>query len=181
MLIKRVAGDTVSSVGIVLSGQAHVVREDVDGNQMIITELKGCDLFGETFACIETKHCPVTVEAITDCNIMWIDYHRVITSCSSACSFHTRLIGNMLRIIAFKNLRLNRRLEILAKRSIRERLLAYLELQAENNGSRSFLIPFGRNKLADYLCTDRSAMSRELGKMRDEGILKFEKNKFTLL
>ena len=81
------AGDTVSSVGIVLSGQAHVVREDVDGNQMIITELKGCDLFGETFACIETKHCPVTVEAITDCNIMWIDYHRVITSCSSACSF----------------------------------------------------------------------------------------------
>lgn len=87
----------------------------------------------------------------------------------------------MLRIIAFKNLRLNRRLEILAKRSIRERLLAYLELQAENNGSRSFLIPFDRNKLADYLCTDRSAMSRELGKMRDEGILKFEKNKFTLL
>ena len=179
--ILLMAGDTVSSVGIVLSGQAHVVREDIDGNQMIVTELQECDLFGETFACIEAKHCPVTVEAITDCNIMWIDYHRVITSCSSACSFHTRLIGNMLRLIAFKNLRLNRRLEILAKRSIRERLLAYLELQAEGAGSSSFSIPFDRNKLADYLCTDRSAMSRELGKMRDEGILEFEKNKFTLL
>ena len=177
--IPLMAGDTVSSVGIVLSGQ--VVREDIDGNQMIVTELRECDLFGETFACIETKYCPVTVEAITDCNIMWIDYHRVITSCPSACGFHTRLIGNMLRLIAFKNLRLNRRLEILAKRSIRERLLAYLELQAEDAGSRSFSIPFDRNKLADYLCTDRSAMSRELGKMRDEGILEFEKNRFTLL
>lgn len=182
MKFQLMVGDAVSSVwNCIKLDQAHVVREDIDGNQMIITELQECDLFGETFACIKAKHCPVTVKAITDCNIMWIDYHRVITSCSSACSFHTRLIGNMLRLIAFKNLRLNRRLEILAKRSIRERLLAYLELQAESAGSRSFSIPFDRNKLADYLCTDRSAMSRELGKMRDEGILKFEKNRFTLL
>ena len=175
------AGDTVSSVGIVLTGQAHVIREDIDGNQMIVTELQECDLFGETFACIETKHCPVTVETITDCNIIWIDYKRVITSCSSSCGYHTKLIGNMMRLIAMKNLRLSCRLEILSKRSIRERLMEYLELQAESMGTRSFSIPFDRNKLADYLCVDRSAMSRELGKMRDEEILKFEKNKFTLL
>ena len=179
--IPLMAGDTVSSVGIVLSGQAHVVREDIDGNQMIVTELRECDLFGETFACIEAKHCPVTVEAITDCNIMWINYHRVITSCPSACGFHTRLIGNMLRLIAFKNLRLNRRLEILAKRSIRERLLAYLELQAESTGSRSFSIPFDRNKLADYLCIDRAAMSTEISKLQKDGFIKTNRKHFELI
>lgn len=136
--IPLMAGDTVSSVGIVLSGQAHVVREDIDGNQMIVTELRECDLFGETFACIEAKHCPVTVEAITDCNIMWIDYHRVITSCPSACGFHTRLIGNMLRLIAFKNLRLNRRLEILAKRSIREQIIGIFRITSRKYWKQKF-------------------------------------------
>lgn len=175
------AGDKVSSVGIVLSGQAHVIREDMNGNQMIVTELQASDLFGETFACVEMNNSPVTVMAMTDCEVMWIDYHCVITTCSSSCSFHTRLIGNMLRLMALKNLKLNSRLEVLSKRSIRERLLAYLALQAERSGNRTFQIPFDRSKLADYLCTDRSALSRELGKMRDEGILEFEKHKFKLL
>ncbi len=176
-----VAGDAVPCVGIILCGQAHVMREDMDGNRMIITELHECDLFGETFACIEAQHSPVTVAAVTDMQVMWIDYRRVITACSSACGFHARLIGNMLRLLARKNLKLNNRLEILSKRSVRERLLAYLELQAEHTGKRTFTIPFDRNKLADYLCADRSAVWREMNRLKQENILAFEKNRFTLL
>ena len=174
------AGDTVTMVGILLHGQAHVIREDMNGNQVIITELQQCDLFAETFACMQVQRCPVTVQAMTDCEVMWIDYRRAITQCATACDYHTRLIANMLRLIAQKNLRLNHRLEVLSKRSIRERLLAYFEQQVERTGNRSFTIPFDRNRLADYLCADRSAMSRELGNMRDEGLLIFEINHFTL-
>lgn len=176
-----VAGDQVSAVGIILSGQMNVIREDINGNRMIVTELRESDLFGETFACVEMEHIPITVVAMTHCEVMWVDYHHIIADKPIACGFQSRLIGNMLRLIALKNIKLNHRLEILSKRSIRERLVAYLELQAEEIGKRVFQIPFDRNKLADYLCTDRSALSRELGRMRDEGLLEFEKNTFKLL
>ena len=176
-----VAGDAVTNVGIVLKGQAHVLREDINGNQLIVTELQTGDLFAETFACIQTEYCPVTVAAMTDCTVLWLDYRRVIMPCTNLCSHHAELVGNMLRQLAMKNLKLNSRLEVLSKRSIRERLLVYLEMQAEKMGSREFSIPFNRNELADYLCIDRSAMSRELSNLRREGVLHFEKNRFKLL
>ncbi len=175
------AGDTVSWVGIVLSGSVQVLKEDVQGNSMILTELGIGDLFAETFACAGIEKSPVIVVANTECDVLQIDYRRIITTCSSACVFHSRLIENMLRLLAQKNMLLNSRIDIVSKRTTREKVLAYLELQRAQKQSNRFDIPFSRQQLADYLCVERSALSRELSNMRDEGLLEFSKNHFVLL
>lgn len=173
--------DEITSVGIVLSGSVLVVKEDVMGNKNILTEVKEGNLFGETVVCAGITKSPVTVETLTGCEIMFIDYKRIVNVCSSSCSFHTKLIENMIKVIAQKNLMLNQKIEFISKGTTREKLLMYLSVQAKNNKSNSFTIPFSRNELSDFLCVDRSAMSRELCKIRDEGIIKFHKNNFTIL
>ncbi len=174
------AGDTVDYVGIILSGKVQIIKEDFGGNRNIITELSEGELFGEAFACEGIDTCTYTVQAVTDCEIMMIKFKKLVTTCSNACAFHSMLISNMLKIIAQKNIELNNKMEIISQRTTKEKLMTYLLTQAEKAKSRRFDIPFSRNELADYLCVERSAMSRELSRMREEGILKFDKNKFEL-
>jgi CRP-like cAMP-binding protein len=164
---------------MVLSGSARVIKEDENGNVMILTELAASELFGEAFACAGIEQSPVTVLAAEDSEILCIDYKKITSSCSSACGFHSKLIENMLKIIAEKNLLLNQKIEILSKRTTREKLLAFFD--AQRGAAKKFSIPYNREELAHYLCVDRSAMSGELCKMRDEGLLKFHKNKFEIL
>lgn len=174
-------GDTVRSIGIVLSGVIQISKENIYGNKTILTSLSQSDLFAETFVCAGVSEIPVNVTATTDCTVLFLDFHRVITSCANVCEFHQKLIENMLRIVANKNLFLNQKLEVVSGRTIREKLEAYFNQQIQIHHSSTFLIPFSRQELADYLCVDRSALSRELCKMRDEELISFEKNKFTVL
>ncbi len=173
------SGDTVSFVGLVLSGSVQVIREDIDGNITILTELSASDTFGEVFACAGIDHSPVTVQAVGDCEVLFIDYKKIITSCSSACPFHAKLTENMLRLIAKKNLMLNQKIEILSKRTTREKLLCFFDTQ--RGIAKKFTIPYNREELARYLCVDRSAMSNELCKMRDDGLIRFNKNEFEIM
>ena len=113
--------------------------------------------------------------------IMFIDCKRIIKTCNNACVFHWNLIENMLSMIARKNIMLNQKMEILSKRTTREKLLAFFNTQVQMNHSKKFSIPYNREGLAFYLCVDRSALSRELSNMRDEGLLKFNKNEFEIL
>ena len=175
------AGDTVDFVGILLSGKVQIIKEDFGGNRHIIAEFSEGDLFGEAFACAGIKTCSETVQAITDCEIMMIKFDKIVSTCSNACSFHSMLIANMLKIIAQKNIDLNSKMEIISQRTTREKLMTYLLSQADKAKNKDFDIPFSRNELADYLCVERSAMSREMSKMRDEGILEFERSNFKLL
>lgn len=175
------AGGPANRVGIVLEGSAQVVRDDVFGNRTILTGLGVGDMFGETFACANVEMLPVSVIATDACVILLLDYRKIITTCSASCSFHNRMIENMLQILAAKNLILNRKIEAVSAHSTREKLLVYLAGQSGEAGSAKFEIPFNRQALADYLSVDRSAMSAELGKMRDEGLLRFHKNQFELL
>jgi CRP-like cAMP-binding protein len=177
--IVLLSGDSVKFIGLVLSGGVRIIKEDADGNSMILTELAASELFGEAFACAGIMHSPVTVQAAKDSEILFIDYKKIICSCSSACSFHSKLIENMLKIIAEKNLLLNQKIEIISKRTTREKLIAFFDLQ--RNAAKKFSIPYNREELANYLCVDRSALSGELCKMRGEGLLKFHKNKFEIL
>lgn len=172
------SGDCISSIGVVLNGRIQIVQESSEGSQTVIANLSSPELFGEVFACIGVKEIPVTVLAIENCEIMFINYEKIITSCSSACSFHTRLIKNMLKLIAQKTLLLNQKIEILSKRSTRDRLILFFHIH--NNGKREFSIPYNREQLAAFLCVERSALSGELCKMRDEGLIKFHKNKFEI-
>ena len=170
----------VTAVGIVVSGTAKIIHEDLDGNRTLIGELWEGELFAESFACVGIKNSPVCVLAESRCDVIWIDFVRIISTCNAACAFHTTLISNMLKLIARKNIQLNSQIDVISKRGIRAKLLAYFEHQMDHAGSRSFTIPFTRNELSDYLCVDRSALSRELCKLRDEGILTFHKNAFVL-
>ena len=173
------SGNAVNFVGFVLSGSVKIIKEDVDGRAVILTELSAGELFGEVFACAGISQSPVTVLAAADAEVLFMDYKKIITSCSSACPFHTRLIGNMLKLIAQKTLMLNQKIEILSKRTTREKLLCYFDTQ--RGAAKKFTIPYNREDLAGFLCVDRSAMSNELCKMRDEGLIKFKKNTFEML
>lgn len=175
------AGSAAELVGIVLTGQVQIVHDDYYGNRTIIAEIDAGQMFGETYTCAKDTALPFSVIAKADSSILLIDYRRIITTCSKACVYHNKLVYNMLQIIVDKNLTLNQKIMFLSKRSTREKLLAFLSAQAQKASSSEFLISFTRQELADFLSLDRSAMSHELCKLRDEGILEFQKNHFKLL
>lgn len=175
------AGDPARRVGLVLAGAVQVVRDDVFGNRAILAKLGPGDLFGETFACAAVEILPVSVTAVSNCKVLLLDYRRIIDTCSSSCIFHSRLIENMLKILAGKNLMLNQKIEALSARTTREKLMAYLASQASRAGRRQFDISFSRQELADYLAVDRSALSREMGAMQREGLIHFDRSRFELL
>ena len=171
-------GDVVRYIGVVVSGSVKIIHEAADGNDVILTELAAPELFGEVFACAGIERSPVTVQASEKSEVLFLDYRKVITTCSSACVFHAKLIENMLQLLAQKNLMLNQKIEILSKRTTREKLFAFFDTQRGTAGE--FTVPYNREEMARYLCVDRSAMSQELGKMRDEGLIRFRKNTFTI-
>lgn len=173
--------DTVTAIGIVLSGRVHVLKEDFWGNRTILNHIEPGGLFAEAFSCAEIPKLPVSVIAVEKSEILLVDYRRIIGTCPSACAFHAGLIQNMIRILAGKNIMLTQKLEYVTRRTTREKLLSYFSAQARQAGGNAFEIPYNRQELADYLSVDRSAMSGELCRMRDDGILRFRKNSFELL
>lgn len=175
------AGDQVRSVGVVLKGRVSIERESEEGLRNLVAVLVPGECFGESFACSKHPEALVSVVAMEDCEILFLDCKKIVTTCSSACTFHTRLIENMLSMLSEKILGLNQKLEIVSKRKIREKLFTFFETQKKNAGTNVFSIPYNREQLADFLFVDRSALSNELCKMRDEGLIRFQKNKFEIL
>jgi CRP-like cAMP-binding protein len=174
-------GDEISSVGIVLSGAVHVVQDDYWGNRTIIARMGPGDLFAEAFSCGGIERLPVSVIAAEKTEVLLINFKRIITTCSSACSFHTKLVSNMIGVLARKNIRLMKKMEHITRRTTRDKLLSYLGARARQARGGAFRIPFNREELAEYLSVDRSAMSAELCRMRDEGMISFHKNNFEIL
>lgn len=175
------AGDKAVAVGLVVFGGVRVLQEDFWGNRTILAHIGSGQLFGEAFSCAKKDALPVSVAASEASEIMTIDYQRIVESCSSACDFHNRLIMNMMRILAEKNILLTRKIEHLSKRSTREKLFSFLSAQAAFADSTVINIPFNRQELADYLCVDRSALSREISAMRTEGLIRYDKKSFELI
>ncbi len=175
------AEDSPHYVGLILTGSVHVLKEDFWGRKDILSQLGPAELFAESFSCAHTAHIPVSVLAVEPTEIMLIDCRKIIRTCSSACSFHSQLISNMLEIIANKNIMLMQKIEQLSKRTTREKVLAYLSAEAQKAGKNYFDIPFSRQEMADYLSVDRSAMSFALSKMRSEGLIDFNRNHFKLV
>lgn len=174
-------GEPAQFVGILLSGSAQVVSQDIYGNRSILSKIMPGQLFGESFACAGAETLPVSVVANEDCAVMLVDCRRITTSCSNACGFHNRMIYNLLQAVAQRNLEFHQKLEITAKRTTREKLMAYLLSEAKAAGSREFTIAYDRQGLADYLGVERSAMSAELGRLQRDGVLKTNRSRFTLL
>ena len=173
-------GDPAAYVGILLEGSANVVKQDYYGVRSIVSRVEAGQMFAESFACAGVAEIPVSVVADETCKFMLIAYRRITVGCSNACSFHAQVIHNLLKAVAARNLEFHQKLDITAKRTTRDKIMAYLLNQAKLHGSDSFVIPYDRQELADYLGVERSAMSAELSKLRKDGILESRKNQFTL-
>ncbi len=173
-------GDKAVQVGVVISGGAMVLMEDMEGQRTILSHVGPGELFGEAFSCAGIDSLPVSVAASEASEVMLFDYRKIVTTCPSACAFHTRMIMNMLRLLAEKNIQLTRKIEHISKRTTREKLLSFLSTEAGLAGSTNVEIPYNRQELADYLCVDRSALSRELGAMQAEKLITYDRKRFTL-
>ena len=175
------AGDRVREIGIVASGRVRIVKYDAWGNSNIIAEVPDGGMFAEAAVCSGSGMLPVDVTAAADTQVCFVDFQRIITTCPSACEFHTLLIRNMIGVFAQKNMMLEGKMEHITKRTIREKLLSYLSEQSMSQGKSSFDIPFDRQGLADYLSVERSALSAEMSKLQADGAIRYRKNHFELL
>lgn len=174
------AGDIVDALGLILSGDVLIIQEDFWGNRNIMSSMGQGQCFAETFACASGTVLNVSVVAESSCTIMFLNVKQILTTCPSNFALHGRLIRNLLSDLAVKNLRFNEKLTHLGQRTTRAKLLSYLSAEAQQHNSFEFDIPFSRQQLADYLFVDRSGLSLELCKMRDEGLLEFKRNHFIL-
>lgn len=174
-------GQAATKVGIVLTGAVQTVQDDYLGNRSILSMAGPGQLFAEGFACAGVESMPVSVVASTDSQVMLIDCSHIMTLCHNVCPFHNQMIRNLLHSVAQSNLQLNQKIEILSKRTTKEKVMAYLLSEAKIQGSNDFDIPYDRQGLADYLGVERSAMSAVIGKLRDDGFIQVHRRHFQLL
>lgn len=175
-------GEPAKYMGLVLSGGVRIIREDYYGNRSIVAEVEPGELFAETVAAAGAEKMPVSAAASEDSEIMLIDCRRMLCCGEKDMnSIQSRLVRNLLRVVAEKNIKLNRKIEIISCRTTREKLMTYLMAEAKRRNSSEFEIPFDRQELADYLGVDRSAMSAEIARMRRDGIIENRKSRFRLL
>lgn len=174
-------GETDRLVGIISHGSASTIRYETNGSRTILERLGVHDIFGEILSFQNTLYESVFVICDTDCHVMFFDYDHILRPCAKSCQSHHQMIQNMLQIISEKVLLLGERVDVLSKRSIREKLLCYFHRLSQKNDSPEFLLPFTMVDLADYLSVDRSAMSRELKKMKEENLISIQHKKIYLL
>lgn len=173
-------GEHLSDILVLAEGRLHIQRDDYWGNRSILGHIGVGEIFGEAYVAPESGTLLNDVIAVEDSSVFFFDVKRVISTCSSACRFHTMVVQNLFFAISEKNRGLVQKLDYMSRRTTREKLLSYLSEEAKMQNSANITLPFNRQQLADYLSVDRSAMSNELCKMRDEGLLEFEKNRFRL-
>lgn len=178
--IVLLAGEKPRDIGIVLSGQFHILKEDYEGNRALVAAVTPGEIFAEALCCADVAESPVTVIADTESTVMLLGFPRILRTCRSACLFHTTLIKNMLGLLANKNLQLQKRMEVVGLKSIRMKITRYLESFVPSQG-RNITVPFNREELADFLCVERSALSHELARMKKDGLIEYKKNNFLLL
>lgn len=181
------AGEIISTydssnykIGILLEGEIMIVRTHYDGRQTILEHLKPGDIFGESLSIIPTSLSAVQVVSIKPCSIQYIDYQCLIKRCPKACPWHSALVHNVLLLISQKAIHLSERLEVLSQRTTKEKLICYFSLMASHFHSNSFQLPFSLSTLADYLSVDRSAMMRELKKLKDDHLIALNRRRVTL-
>lgn len=174
-------GERVERLMMLVKGELHIQRDDYWGNRSIISMVGVGEMFGEAYAASESGPLMNDVLAVEDSAVIFLDIGKLLTVCPNGCKFHAMAVKNLFFAISEKNRKLVRKLGYMSRRTTREKLIAYLSEEAKRQNSGSFSIPFNRQQLADFLSVDRSAMSNELCKLRDEGLIEFEKNRFRLL
>ena len=173
-------GAHLSDILVLVEGELHIQKDDYWGNRSILGHIAAGEMFGEAYVGPDSGGLLNDVVAIADSVVLFFNAQRVITTCPAACPFHGAVVQNLFYAISEKNRKLVQKLGHMSQRSTREKLISYLSEEAKRHNSARFSIPFNRQQLADFLSVDRSAMSKELCRMRDEGMLQFERNHFVL-
>lgn len=172
--------NTCNTVGIIEKGDAVLVRTDEDGNDTVLEELSVGGVFGKTLAFGVVGDDGVQVLARTNCDVLFIDYSYIIKRCENACMHHSMVVQNMLELMSVKAKHLSQRIDVLSRRSIREKLLCYLRHLSVQQESDTVLLPFSLSTLSDYIATDRSAMMRELKRLKTEDLIVSNGRKITI-
>lgn len=173
-------GDQVRKIGLVISGAVRIEKIDYWGNRKIISVIEPGQIFGEAYAGMKTIPMEMEVLAAVPSVILFMEVGKILTTCGNSCEFHSKMIRNMVYVLAERNYKLTQKMDHLTQKTTREKLLSYFSEQALECGRSDFDIPLDRQQLADYLSVDRSAMSTELGKMKKDGLIEYRKNHFTL-
>ena len=166
-------------VGVVQRGKISVMRTDADGVRTIFEQLGKGGVFGDAIGPARADGGYFLL-ADEDCDVLMIDYEHIIKRCPNACTHHSTVVANLVKLMSEKTQALSEHLEILSRRTTREKLTAYFSLLAAKNKSPYFTLPFSQTSLADYICVDRSAMARELKRMSDEGLIEVDKRNIKL-
>ena len=172
--------NTVNSneVGIILYGTASMIRYDYNGNRSIIESLEENSIFGKMFSYLDNE---VSIIATSECEILLFNYELLMKRCKNNCTCHVKIMDNVLELLSSKIMSLNERVEVLSKRSIKDKLLCYFDLVVKRKGKKSFYLPLSYTELADYISVDRSAMMREIKNLKDDGIISSNGKKLTLM
>ena len=168
------SGSPFQGIGIVASGSVALTKETYSGNRVIMDILNKGAIFGEMVAFSDNKVWPVTVIAQDDSSLLFLPPDKILGTCSNVCASHSTLIMNMLKILSNRTLMLNKKIENLSAKNIRSRVSSYLLDMYRMNRNATFIVPMKRHELADYLMMPRPSLSREMGLMRDEGIIEFD-------
>ena len=174
------AGDCVENLCVVLEGTVQMIKEDIWGEKSIIANLGAGSVFAENFLGKLGDRSVVSYFVASDSEILMLPLGRALYDVSAPSKASQRLMCNIVSVLADNNTRLIEKTEILCKKTLRSKILAYLEQEARNNACRQITIPFNRTDLANYLDADRSALTRELARMREEGLIDYNKNTFEL-
>jgi len=173
--------DIVDYVGIVLSGELNIYKEDVYGNLNLIRKAKAHRLYGIEVACTPTQASPLVISCSSDAEVLTFPFHLIGSPSAVSDRLRCLMLKNILELVANQNMRQLYKIDILSKKSLRDRIILYLSLQVKRKKTKDLMIPFNREEFAAYLCVDRSALSRELSRMQNEGLIRFEKNRFIIL
>jgi CRP-like cAMP-binding protein len=178
MIIRQ--GDLISNIYLVLEGAVNIEKDSYWGRRIIISQLTTNENLALAF--VAAKNIESSIDAVAACNskVLILNYQKCTSMCQNACTRHKVLISNLFEILSKENIELIQKIENISQKTIRDKLLTYLSNEARKKKSNSFEIPFNRQDLADYLNIDRSAMSFELSKLQKEGLIKYDKNKFSL-
>ncbi|BAE82922.1 Crp/Fnr family transcriptional regulator [Desulfitobacterium hafniense] len=175
------AGQPAVSMGVILQGRVYIEDDDAFGNRSILAELHRGDTMAGSCVCAQRPSYLTSFIAAEPSEILLLNCGTIYTNCNKSCSIRGKMLENLLKIIAAEAVTQSRKLKCLSQRSIRGKLLAFFSYCVQEKGENSFTIRFSRQELADFLCLNRSAMSKELGKMRDDGLLRFDRNYFEML
>ncbi|MCE5284723.1 MAG: Crp/Fnr family transcriptional regulator [Pelosinus sp.] len=175
------AGEPLSGIGILLSGEAAVIKENAAGSRIIMTILQPGGLFGEMPAFLPEAHWPASVYTQKSSSVLFLPPEKIVSGCQKLCPWHQTLTLNMLKIISEKALQLNKKVEYLSMKSMRGKLCAFFLEQYQKNANTTFTLPLKRNELADFLNVSRPSMSREMARMKEEGLIDFYLSSVRLL